>query len=154
MAEETKNSTPDGDAPVTVESQQLIIVKLKSDNEEFQKQIAELKAKLESQGHIVTVLEGEKADLEKELSEATELLAGQKSSIDELAATLANLQANPSSVPIFTFKKKIYEVHALNFKHRGPDGQPRDYTIGELLSDPKLQEALIKKGVGFIIEKA
>lgn len=142
-------------APVeTIESLKVIIVDLNDDKEVLNAQIEKLIADLGLRDKQIIVLTNEKADLEKELSDAADLLAGQKTTIDELTAQLAAVQANPSTVPTFTLAKKTYEVHASSFKYRNDSEPPREYTVQELLNDPKLQAVLVKKGVGFITLKA
>ena len=144
-----------GAAPVeTIDGLKLIIDGLEADKKSQDASIDKLVVDLGLKDKQIAVLTKDKAELEKELSDASDLLEGQKLTIDDLAAQLAAAQANPSSVPTFTLAKKTYEVHAANFKFRAEGEQPRDYTVADLLGDPKLQAALIKKGVGFITLKA
>ena len=100
----------------------------------------------EQADHAAT--KGNLANALNSLTEAAEIIDGQKQTIADLEAHLAKLQGSPSSFPTIVVEKKTYEVRAQTFKYKKVE-----YTVAQLLSDKALQKELVKKGVGFLVEK-
>ena len=82
------------------------------------------------------------------LTEASEIIDGQKQTIADLEAQLEKLQTSPAEFPTIVVDKKTYEVTLKAFQYKKVE-----YTVAQLLKDKALQKELVKKGVGFLVEK-
>jgi hypothetical protein len=78
------------------------------------------------------------ADRDASLAEANTI-------IDELKTQLTAQQAQPSDVPVIMVGKDQYRVTAPRFQFEG-----EEYSVQQLLANKKMQEALVKKGAGFL----
>lgn len=90
----------------------------------------------------------ETEQLRSDLAEAKDVIAGQQETIAKQDALIETLQTKPLEFPTILVDKKTYEVRAKSFQY-----QKTTYTVGDLLKNKPLQKELVKKGVGFLVEK-
>jgi hypothetical protein len=151
------NETIPAAEPKTAAEYETIIQGLTDQNRTLTDENAVLTTDNAAKTTQIDTLTAERDGYKNDVDEAEKLITGQKTTIDEQAARIEQLQSNPSTVPTFTVgtgkSAKTYEVLVQNFKFRLDGGPVTEYTVTELLKDTKLQAALIKKGVGFIVEK-
>jgi|GEM_PF-5585090 len=151
------NETIPAAEPKTAAEYETIIQGLTDSNRTLTQENETLSAANLAKEAEIKTLTAERDEYKNDADEAEKLISGQKTTIDEQSAKIEQLESNPSTVPTFTYGKgkeaKTYEVLVQNFSFR-LDGAPvQKYTVAELLKDTKLQGALIKKGVGFLVEK-
>ncbi|WP_234733243.1 hypothetical protein [Tellurirhabdus bombi] len=144
---ETNSNTPE----VTVESLQAALdtkdqafQTLQSTVGDKDAEITDLKQQLAQKASVIE-------ESTAHLTIAKEMIDEQAETIKVLEQTLANKEANPSLYPTITVDKKTYEVRASSFKFKY-EGIVRDFTIDQLRGDKGLQKAVVKKGLGFLVE--
>ncbi|KAB7728139.1 hypothetical protein F5984_20555 [Rudanella paleaurantiibacter] len=84
-------------------------------------------------------------ELEAELETAASVVQGQGQTIEELEKALNKLQAEPETVPTFTFGKDRYAIEAPTFTYKR-----ETYTAAQVIKDKELQKTLVNAGVGFL----